>query len=138
MARDLPDRKKAKLLGFFSVQTERIKEAFLKACDCFGKMKDPASSWSVITGTARELQRAIAAQPVPNEAFARLSDTKLQDLNVGSRRRLPLRLRMGGRFGRVRDLFRWALRTFVRGVFRNEPFQIRLQFVDGAGVSLLD
>lgn len=57
-----------------------IKSKFIQLASRYGEISNPSSSWSVITGSNRELQRVVAKQPDVDEAFAKLNQDQLSIL----------------------------------------------------------
>jgi hypothetical protein len=58
---------------------EKVRKTFIQVADQYGKMKNPGSSWSVITGSSRELQHAIQDHGQVNQAIYNLTPQETQE-----------------------------------------------------------
>jgi hypothetical protein len=58
----------------------KIRSEFIKIASRYGKIADPEASWDVITGSARELQRAIENNGLVNNAFSELEIEQIKTL----------------------------------------------------------
>lgn len=67
-------------LDLLREHTDQVRTHFLRLADMYGRMKDATASWSVITGSAQELQRALTSAREANEAFAHLDPEDLAQL----------------------------------------------------------
>ena len=61
------------LLEIFSSHGWKIRPYFLELAKTYSNLSNPSSSWSVITGTKRELQKAIEQDPQVDAAFSQLT-----------------------------------------------------------------
>lgn len=60
--------------------SSRIKRLFLDLASQYGEISNPSNSWSVITGRARELQRAAESNSLTDQAFSSIGQDEAKAL----------------------------------------------------------
>ena len=67
------------LIELIEAHERNIEKIFVQLAEDYGKIKNPKSSWDVITGSARELQRAIEKERI-DKSFQKLNQNQISNL----------------------------------------------------------